>query len=107
VRRFGSGLPDAVIWTLPVPADVLAEVAEHLHRLSVECPAAMAQLPNGIDHLAVDVELQLPCSRVSNAHGPGVPMPGEMRELSFVVGQFAVHVIENAELGARETGRVE
>ena len=71
-------LPNPRVRHEPPVADDLAEPAEHRLRFAVEARAAADRLRDGVDDLAVDVELVLPGGGVAAPHRPGAAVPHEV-----------------------------
>jgi hypothetical protein len=63
--------PDAVVGLLPVTANELTELAEHLLRFPIQLPTRLQKVCDGLDHLSVYVELQLVAGAVPDANGRG------------------------------------
>src|SRR5215469_10390120 len=72
----GTRLPNALVREVPVLGGVLAKADERLLHLAIEFAAVGSVLRGGIDHLAIDVQLQLVASGVADAHrtGPAIAL---------------------------------
>ncbi len=103
----GAHFPEALVGLAPVPDDEVAEGDERLGGLAVESAAAPGELRGGVDHFAVDVELELVARSVPQAHRPRTAVSGPRLELPFAPGAPPVEVVEHAERGPRQAGRVQ
>ena len=81
VEAAGAAFPDPLVRLAPAPADRLAETVEHARRVAVEAPAAGSEPRHGVDHLAVDIELELAMRVVADPHRPRARVALQVRQL--------------------------
>ena len=76
MKAAGTAFPNSLIRFTPTPADRLPEPAQHAGRVPIEVPAAGSEARHRVNHLAVDIELELTVRIVSDADWPRVGVAG-------------------------------
>ena len=94
-----AGLPDALVGLRPVVDHPVDEHADVLPRVEAEPVAVFVGQVERIDHLAVDVELQLSARRVADANRRAVCVAGPMSEFDLVDLGVAVEVVQRRQRG--------
>src|SRR5262249_50976850 len=77
MARLPARLPDAAIGTVPARLELADEGADERPAGLADLEAALQALIEAVDHLAVDVELELAGGGVADPHGPGILVAGE------------------------------
>ena len=54
-----AGFPDSFIRLVPIVDDIISEAYQGLLHFAIEMPAVKSKLCRGVNHLSVDIELQL------------------------------------------------
>src|SRR5262249_23689207 len=80
VPEVATDLPDAAVGLLPLLEDGLTDSAQKLPEDVVDLAAVAPVVPRRIEHLAVDVELELLRRRVADSDRPGAAVPVEVIE---------------------------
>lgn len=105
--RSGPGLPDTVVGLVPVPAHVGAERTERSLGLAVDGAACPDEVHDRIDHFAVHIELPLSVGCVANPDWPGSAVSVESVEHALRRRSVPVHVVQHAQFGLRQPGRMQ
>ena len=84
VAPAAAHLPDALVGLIPVLGEPVEDRAQlDPERVRERHAPALGEV-DGVDDLAVDVQLELVRRAVADAHGPRVAVAGEVRELDLV-----------------------
>src|SRR5690348_8374866 len=88
-----SDLPDSLVRKPPVPLEPFEYSLHVLPALMGDSVAVLICQVYRIHHLAIDIELQLLISRISNAHRPRILVSAEMIQGDFVQLLAAIQAI--------------
>src|SRR5215218_1585746 len=99
MERLAAHLPYARVGLLPAPGGRAGEVGHEPLDLRVQLAELLPVEPEGVEQLAVDVELDLVPGPVPHAHGRGLAPAAEVRQLALgevVLAPDPVHDLERA-----------
>ena len=101
-------LPDALVGLVPVLADPVDDAADGLPAVVGDRPSVLVVEVDRVDHLAVDVELELVGGAVADPHRAGASVALEVVEddlLEVGAAVDAVHDLERARLALQSLRR--
>ena len=107
VAELVARFPDPVVGVTPVAADVLAEPAEHALGLAVEDAIAPDETSDGVDRLAVNVDLHLARGRVADPNRARARVSAPLGKNLLAGPRLSPDIVEDSELRTREPSRVE
>ena len=96
-----ADLPDALIRFSPDGFQVIEHRPLHLPGVFVGRHAMPAGQMEGADHLAEDVELELPMRGIADANGPGALVARQPIQFEFLQAPFAGQAVHDVELRRR------
>ena len=85
---------------------MFAEGAQHAAGLAIELARAAPGLGGGVDHLAIDIELELIARAVSHPHRARAAVTGQFHYV-LIGRNVAVDIVEDAQAGPRQPRRVQ
>src|ERR1700751_2528123 len=100
--RSAPNLPNALIRALPILPEPLEDALNVLPAAMRDCVAVFICEINRVHHLAIDIELQLLISRISNKYRPRILVSTEMIQwnlIKFLPAIERVHYLQWAALG--------
>ena len=103
----GASLPDPFVRFAPAPAHRFAETGQQARRILVEAATSLREAGRGVDHLAIDIELQLTVRVVADPHRARARVAVEMRQLALGEVRLAENVVEHLQLGPAQARRVQ
>src|SRR5580658_792735 len=77
------GLPNALVWLIPILRNVISKPDQGLLHFTVEMPAVERELRRRIDDLSIDVELKLFARRVPDAHRTRFAISAQVFQFAF------------------------
>src|SRR5205807_9932339 len=95
MTEFVAFFPHSIVRFVPMFANVLAALAQHLLHLVIGL-FIYEKMRDRLDHFAINVELRLFTRRVADPYGARTKMTGQLRQLAFARRTFAENIVTHA-----------
>src|SRR5438874_11814975 len=102
-----ANFPHAAVGQPPLFAHGAAEAPQHSRFRSVELPTSGGHTFRGQNHLAINIELTLPISGITDANWARTAKPGEMGQLRLIEGLPAIDVVGHLQFWPGQACRVQ